>query len=237
MNNKGFSPWWRYGVLIVFIIGFGVLIWVSATAYKTSPPIPDRVVDQAGVVVFTGDDIRSGQEVFLKHGLMDNGTLWGHGGYLGPDFSATYLHNLVLDIPAEQAGSGLLSGNRYNAQTHTLRFTSYEAESYQRQISWWKSYFISSENTRGLFPNAVSDPEELRQVVAFFSWAAWASAACNCSALAPACSKSKLAWAASRAAWAAAWAASAAVTWAEAASTLDWAAAALAEATSTAARA
>ena len=31
-------------------------------------------------------DILAGQEVFLKYGLMDNGTVWRHGVYLGPDF-------------------------------------------------------------------------------------------------------------------------------------------------------
>jgi nitric oxide reductase subunit B len=28
---------------------------------------------------------------------MENGTIWGHGAYLGPDFSAQYLHTLALD--------------------------------------------------------------------------------------------------------------------------------------------
>jgi nitric oxide reductase large subunit len=27
---------------------------------------------------------------------MDNGTIWGHGALLGPDFSAEYLHTLAL---------------------------------------------------------------------------------------------------------------------------------------------
>jgi nitric oxide reductase subunit B len=177
------SPWWRWGVLIAFIIGFGVLIWVSATAYKVAPPIPDRVIGPNGAVVFTGDDILSGQEVFLKHGLMDNGTLWGHGAYLGPDFSATYLHNLVLhaqdSMPGQdaQAVGRLLSENLYDAQTRTLRFRAFEADSYQEQVAWWKDHFVSSLTTRGLPAAAISDANEVRQVVAFFAWAAWASAA------------------------------------------------------------
>ncbi len=192
-TREGLSPWWRYGVVIVFIVGFGMLTWISATAYKISPPIPDQVVDPSGSMVFTGDDVRSGQEVFLKHGLMDNGTLWGHGSYLGPDYSATYLHNLAADVrgalerASDRRGGGalsldeatgrLLSENRYDGKTHTLRFTRYEADSYQRQQGWWRSFFASSETSRGLFPAAISDQKEIRQVVAFFAWAAWASAA------------------------------------------------------------
>ena len=82
------SPWWRRAVMIVMVTGFAVLIWVTAKAYQDAPPIPDFVVNPAGETVFTRDDILGGQEVFLKHGLMDNGTIWGHGGYLGPDYSA-----------------------------------------------------------------------------------------------------------------------------------------------------
>ena len=85
-ERESLSPFWRYGVLIVFLIGFGVLIWITAGAYKLAPPIPDLVVGPDGSTVFTGNDIRSGQEVFLKNGLMDNGTLWGHGAYLRARF-------------------------------------------------------------------------------------------------------------------------------------------------------
>ena len=45
-------------------------------------------------VLFTGDDIGEGQAVFLRYGLMDNGSIWGHGAYLGPDYSAEALHRI-----------------------------------------------------------------------------------------------------------------------------------------------
>src|SRR5215471_12310568 len=78
--------------------GFAVLILMTVKAYQNAPPIPDKFVDPAGAVVFTVDDVIAGQQVFLKHGLMDNGTIWGHGGYLGSDFSAQSLHILALDL-------------------------------------------------------------------------------------------------------------------------------------------
>jgi nitric oxide reductase subunit B len=62
------------------------------------PPTPGGAVDASGRAVFTDAEIALGQQVFLKHGLMDNGTVWGHGAYLGPDFSAQYLHLLALDL-------------------------------------------------------------------------------------------------------------------------------------------
>jgi hypothetical protein len=82
----------------VMVVGFTILILLTIKVHRDAPPIPERVVDSAGAAVFTGEDILAGQQVFLKHGLMDNGSIWGHGGYLGPDFSAQYLHTLALDV-------------------------------------------------------------------------------------------------------------------------------------------
>jgi nitric oxide reductase subunit B len=59
---------------------------MTINAYYTAPTIPDKVVTKEGEVLFTGDDIRHWQEIPLKYGLSDNGTIWTHCAYLGPDF-------------------------------------------------------------------------------------------------------------------------------------------------------
>jgi nitric oxide reductase subunit B len=66
--------------------GFATLGYLAARTYRDAPPIPARVVDPLGATLFTGQDIIAGQQVFLSHGLMENGTIWGHGAYLGPVF-------------------------------------------------------------------------------------------------------------------------------------------------------
>jgi len=91
-TTDAFSPWWRHTVILTMVVGFTILIWLSAKTYQDAPPIPQRVVGASGEIVFTLEDILAGQSVFLKYGLMDNGTIGGHGAYLGPDFSAAYLH-------------------------------------------------------------------------------------------------------------------------------------------------
>ena len=88
------SPWWRHSAILVMVAGFSVLSFVTVLTYTNAPPIPEQVTDETGSVVFTGADIQMGQEVFLKYGLMEHGSLWGHGAYLGPDYSAEYLHRL-----------------------------------------------------------------------------------------------------------------------------------------------
>jgi nitric oxide reductase subunit B len=173
--NMELSHRWRYGVMAVALTGLGVLIWIALNTYTgdVGTPIPTRVVDVNGQTVFTGADIMAGQQVFQKHGLMENGTIWGHGAYLGPDFSAAYLHQLALDTK----DPATLTENRYDGKTGTLRFTASEAASYRRQIDQWKTYFAGSMASRGLSSNTITDPEELRELVAFFAWTAWGSAA------------------------------------------------------------
>ena len=90
--------WWKVGAIVTMVFGFTILIGLTVEAYRQAPPMPARAVAPGGAVVFTQEDVVAGQQVFLKYGLMANGTIWGHGAYLGPDFSAQYLHNWALDV-------------------------------------------------------------------------------------------------------------------------------------------
>src|ERR1035441_396637 len=106
------SPWWRHSAILVMIAGFSVLSLVTVLTYTNAPPIPEQATDVRGTVVFTGADIQMGQEVFLKYGLMEHGSLWGHGAYLGPDYSAEDLHRLrevSLDTSAAEKYSKLFA--------------------------------------------------------------------------------------------------------------------------------
>ena len=96
-RTEALSPWWRQAVILILVAGFTVMIILAIRTYKDAPPIPEKVLGPQGAALFTRDDILAGQQVFLKYGLMENGTIWGHGAYLGPDFSAEYLHTLTLD--------------------------------------------------------------------------------------------------------------------------------------------
>ena len=82
------SSWWLQGIVLTFIFGFGILGHLAIRIYQESPPVPARVVSESGETVFTGSDIRDGQESFLTYGLMQYGSVYGHGAYLGPDFTA-----------------------------------------------------------------------------------------------------------------------------------------------------
>lgn len=198
-DNGPLSPWWIRSFVIVMVVGFIFLLTITILAYHDAPPIPAKIVDASGNTLFTGDDIRAGQAVFLKYGLMNNGSIWGHGAYLGPDYSAVALHrigedtaralaqhhygkNLAQLTPFERAAvqaktAAILKINLYDAATDTLRFTPIEATAYRQQIKYWTNYFKRSSDNGGLKPNAIANPIELRQFTAFVTWAAWASVA------------------------------------------------------------
>lgn len=198
--NTNLSPWWRKGLILILLLEFSILIWITVgSAYTTGiPPIPEKVVDSTGAVVFTKADIEAGQQVLLKRGLMNNGTIWGHGAYLGPDFSAQYLHNLVLDIREHLIKQGkvpsagteseqkemlivltrhYLQKNRYEPTTHNLLLTDPEKKSYTDQMEYWKNYFSDPGINRGLNKGIIPDDQELKHLNSFFAWTAWASTA------------------------------------------------------------
>jgi len=198
-TSQELSPWWRRALLLVMVIGFSILIYLTVNAYYSAPPIPDRVINNKGEVIFTSDDIKGGQEIFLKYGIMDNGTVWGHGAYLGPDFSAAFLHNLSVDastafanelykkatnqltsgeaLAVEAKVTDLLKDNRYDPSTGSLVFSDIEVQSFENQIGFWKTYFSLPENSAGLQANLVSNPVELRKLTSFFAWTSWVSVA------------------------------------------------------------
>lgn len=191
------SPWMKVALGCVFLFGFTILIWMSVRAYHEAPPIPDKVVTNDGEVIFTKADILGGQQVFLKNALMENGTVWGHGGYLGPDFSAEYLHTLHDDAATilsnrkfgaafkelsyndqhtiDAAIAETLKNNRYDKSSGTLQYTEFEAASFSNQLEKWEEYFLNPTNSSGLPPKYITDKEELRKLTAFFAWTAWAS--------------------------------------------------------------
>ena len=108
-DDPALSPWWLRTMSIVMVVGFAALLAITSLAYRNAPPIPVQVVDAQGAALFTGEDIRDGQTVFLKYGLMANGSIWGHGAYLGPDYSADALHRLARTPPPPSRSSSTSS--------------------------------------------------------------------------------------------------------------------------------
>ena len=155
--------------------------------YNDEPPIPAAVKDPTGNVLFTRADILAGQSVFLSNGLMEYGSIFGHGAYLGPDFTAEYLHRAALSsidyysrTDSSTAQSRTLEdfkANRYNATDSTLIYSAAQTHAFNQNLAYYASFFGEPTTKFGLRPSAIHDPEQIHNLVAFFSWTAWAASA------------------------------------------------------------
>jgi nitric oxide reductase subunit B len=183
------SSLWLQAAILTFLIGFSVLGLLAWLVHTQHPPIPDRIVTEDGRTLFTGEDVMRGQQLFQRYGLMEFGTLFGHGAYLGPDFTAQYLHGAVLAMTDfyEQGGGSKaevryrveeeLKDNRYDPETGVLVFTPGQTRAFEERRAFYGDYFGPSADQDGLRRPHISSSEDLHLLTSYFSWAAWVSTA------------------------------------------------------------
>ena len=183
MVGKG----WVQGVALVLIFGFFVMGILVYRTYTASMPMPDKVVTEAGEVLFTGADITRGQELYQARGLHEYGSVVGHGAYLGPDYTADYLRRATDDVGAQFQAQGLgdpksavvrdFRTNRYDPATKTVVFTDEQAAAFDRIAGHYANFFGPESHNNGLLANLITDPADIHDLTSFFAWTAWAAAA------------------------------------------------------------
>ena len=186
-NEMLIGKGWVQAVALVMVFGFFVMGILAYRTYTASMPMPTKVVAAGGETVFTGQDITAGQELFQARGLMQYGSIMGHGGYLGPDFTADYLRRSTTFVDERLRAEGAqdprgkvveeFRTNRYDPATGVIRYTPNQVAAYESLVTHYTQFFGPDAKANGLLPNAITDPTEIRQLTAFFSWTAWASAA------------------------------------------------------------
>ncbi|HWQ93209.1 MAG TPA: nitric-oxide reductase large subunit, partial [Clostridia bacterium] len=198
------SPSYRrlwISLAIVMLVSFGVLGYYGTEIYRVKPPIPQRVVTTDGQVLFTGQDIKDGQNVWQSMGGQEVGSIWGHGAYVAPDWSADWLHReatWLVDHWAVQGGGNSfeqcnpatqaalkhrvkteIRSNTYNASSGDLVVSPDRAEAIRAVGAHYAGLFGNDPDLRSLrnayaIPaNTIKTQERQRLMNAFFFWAAW----------------------------------------------------------------
>jgi len=194
--------WIIFGVSMVVM--FGALLFFGVQIYQSKPPIPAAVRTASGQVLYTGADIERGQNVWQSMGGMQQGSIWGHGSYVAPDWSADWLHREAVSLRDGLAGTG--PQNRFDALPepdqarvgsilkHEMRTNSYDPRTGDITVSDQRAAAIAAtaahysdlftnrtpadQRLRELYAmpqNAVLTPDEAHALTGFLFWTAWAA--------------------------------------------------------------
>ncbi len=181
----------------IFIISFGVLGWVGSEIFHQAPPIPREVVTVEGRTVIAEGEISNGQNVWQALGGMQVGSIWGHGSYVAPDWTADYLHReaqYILDSWAKAEFGGNYDGlnteqkavlrqrlqdvlrkNNYDPRTGKISIEPIRAQAFEENLKHYTEVFTNGNNNYAIQHDTQSDPAKLRQLTTFFFWTSWAA--------------------------------------------------------------
>lgn len=183
--------------VLVMTLSFLVLGWIGTRIYQEMPPLPDKFVTTDGAVLIGEGEIQKGQNVWQSLGGMEVGSVWGHGSYVAPDWTADWLHReavFILDHWAKAefgADYAHLDGehqaqlqsrlakimrtNTYDPATRTVTLDPIRAEAFQANLEHYSDVFANGQADYAIPAGAVSDPDRLKKLSAFFFWTSWAA--------------------------------------------------------------
>ena len=182
---------------IVLVVSFGVLGGMGIKIISNAPPIPQQVATADGRVLFDYDSIQRGQQAWQSLGGQQVGSIWGHGSYIAPDWTADYLHResvFILDKWAKQAGAesfamlgseqqaGLnarlqeqMRRNTYDSAAERITITRERAEAFESLSLYYAGIFSEGRDEYAIPRGALTDRVKLREMSSFFWWTSWAA--------------------------------------------------------------
>ncbi|HEY3356261.1 MAG TPA: nitric-oxide reductase large subunit [Polyangia bacterium] len=192
----GYRKLWA-ALAAVMIVSFAVLGAVGYRAVRRAPPIPRTVATADGRILFDGETIRTGQNVWQSIGGQEVGSVWGHGAYLAPDWTADWLHReamFVLDrwahaegaagyaalAPEAQAALGArltaaMRTNTYDAARGRVVLDPARAAAFDELAAYYADVFARGRPEYAIQSGALADPAAARQMATFFWWTSWAA--------------------------------------------------------------
>jgi len=197
---KSTSRLWRW-LGLIFVLSFGALGYLGWQIYLSAPPIPKQVVTADGDVVFTGEQIQLGQQAWMSAGGQQLGTVWGHGAYVAPDWSADWLHREAVTLQSiraahPQAGKTLdevdkaavearvrdeMRRNTYDGINGTVQVSKERAQAIREVAAHYDGLFgtdpklATLRDQYAMTEGALPLKEHREALTAFFFWSAWAA--------------------------------------------------------------
>jgi nitric oxide reductase subunit B len=187
--------WIALGVVVAG--SFAVLGGVGRRLISHAPPVPSAVVTPDGRVLFDGNTIQNGQGVWQSIGGQEVGSIWGHGSYVAPDWSADWLHRealFLLDAWARQQGAANAASlnpeqraalqarlvqqmrtNTYDPSTGRIVISPLRAAAFDSLEAYYARLFSGGRPAYAIPRGALTNPVKQRQMAAFFWWTAWAA--------------------------------------------------------------
>jgi len=187
---------------LVVGLSFAVLLYYGTQIYQQAPPVPERVINESGELLFEGNDIKDGQNIWQSIGGQEIGTVWGHGAYVAPDWTADYLHREAQyllnkwsrsdygkefgDLAASDKASlesrlqEFLRKNTYDATTGTLTIHSERYEAFLHNKQHYSGLFMDDpaldklRSDYAIAKNTIKSEERMDKMAQFFFWASWA---------------------------------------------------------------
>lgn len=182
---------------LVMGVSFLVLGWIGTRIYQEMPPIPAKVVSSEGTTLIDEGEILAGQNVWQSMGGMEVGSVWGHGSYVAPDWTADWLHReatFILDrwatdefgtdyakLDGEKQAqlqgrlANVMRTNTYDPATKTITLPAIRAEAFQANLKHYSDVFANGRAEYAIPKDAVTDADRLRKLSAFFFWTSWAA--------------------------------------------------------------
>ncbi len=191
-----------FALVAVCIVMFSLLGYFGADVYRNAPPIPAQVATQDGRTLFTKDQILDGQTAWQSVGGMQLGSIWGHGAYQAPDWTADWLHReltawlddaakadhgkpyaeldpgrqggLLAALKAEYRGNQVDADGRLVVSDRRARAIAQTARYYDQLFSDAPDFQKSREHF-AMKENTLPSAERRERMTEFFFWTAWAA--------------------------------------------------------------
>ncbi|MGT2457203.1 nitric-oxide reductase large subunit [Cupriavidus basilensis] len=193
-----------FTLIAVVAVTFSLLGYYGTEVYRKAPPIPQQVATAGGKVLFSKDDILDGQTAWQSVGGMQLGSIWGHGAYQAPDWTADWLHReltawldlaardtygrtyAALDGPTQAALREQLRaeyrGNRVDPDSGVLTVSARRAQAIADTGAYYARLFSDAPELRksresfAMKENTLPSAERRAKLTHFFFWTAWAAA-------------------------------------------------------------